>query len=201
MSKAFLNSMKVTAFRLYSLIPSMILLKARIWLVVVLPNGDTIFDVYWEKLKMAESNPSAKSLDEWHNEVWQDILKCFPLEYRQVPARCIRQNTRTFLDRRLTPEQPLGRDFREFAAFLDCFTANDMMYYQDKRCTEPFLGVFDHWCKDDPSRTIDHLLIALYQIKRIDILMSEEFRKLAGIMPCLQAFSKMFHDFVAVHRG
>ncbi len=59
------------------------------------------------------------------------------------------------------------------------FPIYKLRYWNDARCRNPFLEVFDEWSKDG-SKTLGEFVDILIQLKRFDIMDSEKFRQLAG---------------------
>ncbi len=116
----------------------------------------------------------------------QDLCQfALPQEYSQVPAKCIMIDTRTFLNRRLSPKasstESMPRDFRGFAQIIGGYDQADINYF-DQRYTDPFLAIFDDWLKMKPDITLGHFIDVLGKLRKMDILGSERFQELIGMI-------------------
>ena len=59
------------------------------------------------------------------------------------------------------------------------FRTDQLAYWNDARCRDPFLDAFKEWTKDS-SKTLGQFVDILIQLKRFDIVHGDNFRHLAG---------------------
>ncbi len=119
----------------------------------------------------------------------QDLCQfALPREYSQVPAKCIMPETRTFLNRRLTPKASTTdarpRDFRGFAQIIGGYDQADINYFDQCYTTSSFLAIFDDWVDRKPGTTLRDFIDVLGKLRKLDILGSQKFQELIGMILC-----------------